>query len=209
MASNTFCYCSLDKNTYCLSNDALAKVAQRNLEEVGGFRYTPEEEHFAEQLQKSLPPGGAGKLDSTAIIQPLRRPDPNAPAASTDVGDVSWNVPTIVFGTASVCARSGSTYLAGGGLCRDEYWTERDGDRGEGASCNRRGFVYEPAASGGCEVGFRTGEGGKDVSVGDTGGPEAALGLPDEVIHCSLTAAPWICGGWDLATMRDEGNGVA
>src|SRR4029077_19097808 len=84
-----------------LPNDALAKVAQRNLEEVGGFRYTAEEKHFAEELQKSLPPGGAGELDSTALIQPLRRPDANEAAASTDVGDVSWNVPTIGFYTAT------------------------------------------------------------------------------------------------------------
>jgi len=84
-----------------LPNDALAKVAQRNLEEVGGFRYSAEERHFAEQLQKSLPAGGAGDLDSTALIQPLRRPDPNAAAASTDVGDVSWNIPTIGFETAT------------------------------------------------------------------------------------------------------------
>jgi aminobenzoyl-glutamate utilization protein B len=84
-----------------LPNDALAKVAQRNLEEVGGFRYTAEEEHFAEELQKSLPAGGAGELDSTALIQPLRRPDANEAAASTDVGDVSWNVPTIGFRTAT------------------------------------------------------------------------------------------------------------
>jgi aminobenzoyl-glutamate utilization protein B len=82
-------------------NDALAKAAQRNLEEVGGFRYTAEEQHFAEQLQKSLPPGGAGKLDSTVLIQPLRAPDPNAASASTDVGDVSWNVPTIGFTAAT------------------------------------------------------------------------------------------------------------
>jgi len=81
--------------------DPLAKVAQRNLEEVGGFRYTAEEKHFAEELQKSLPAGGAGELDSTTLVQPLRRPDLNAAAASTDVGDVSWNVPTIGFNTAT------------------------------------------------------------------------------------------------------------
>jgi aminobenzoyl-glutamate utilization protein B len=84
-----------------LPNDPLAKVAQRNLEEVGGFRYTAEEKHFAEELQKSLPAGGAGELDSTALIQPLWRPDANEPSASTDVGDVSWNVPTIGFITAT------------------------------------------------------------------------------------------------------------
>jgi aminobenzoyl-glutamate utilization protein B len=87
--------------TNVLPNDPLSKAAQRNLEEVGGFRYTAEEKHFAQELQKSLPAGGAGELDSTALIQPLRRPDPNAAAASTDVGDVSWNVPTIGFTTAT------------------------------------------------------------------------------------------------------------
>ena len=84
-----------------LPNDALARLAQRNLEEVGGFRYTAEETRFAEALQKSLPPGGAILLASTASIRPLQGPDPNAPAASTDVGDVSWNVPTIGFETAT------------------------------------------------------------------------------------------------------------
>ena len=87
--------------TNVLPNDPLSKAAQRNLEEVGGFRYTAEEKHFAQELQKSLPAGAAGELDSTALIQPLRRPDPNAAAASTDVGDVSWNVPTIGFTTAT------------------------------------------------------------------------------------------------------------
>jgi aminobenzoyl-glutamate utilization protein B len=84
-----------------IPNDALARVAQKNLEEVGGFRYTPEERHFAEELQKSLPPEAAGNLDSTASVPPLRPIDPNAPSASTDAGDVSWNVPTIGFGAAT------------------------------------------------------------------------------------------------------------
>lgn len=88
-------------NANVIPNEALAKVAQRNLEEVGGFRYTPEERHFAEELQRSLPPGSAGEIDSTALIQPLRRPYPNEAAASTDVGDVSWNVPTIGLRTAT------------------------------------------------------------------------------------------------------------
>ncbi len=88
-------------------NDALAPVAQKILEEVGGFRYTADERHFAEELQKSLPPEAARGLDSTATVAPFRLPDPNAPAASTDVGDVSWNVPTIGF--------SGATFVPGVG----------------------------------------------------------------------------------------------
>jgi aminobenzoyl-glutamate utilization protein B len=85
-------------DTNVVPNDVLAKVAQRDLEEIGGFDYTPEERQFAEELQKSLPPGEAGKLDSTAAVLPLgTRPG----QASTDAGDVSWNVPTIGFRAAT------------------------------------------------------------------------------------------------------------
>ncbi len=84
-----------------IGNDPLAKLAQKNLEEVGGFEYTAEEKHFAEELQKSLPPSAGGNLESTEQIVPLRPVDPNAPSASTDVGDVSWNVPTIGFSAAT------------------------------------------------------------------------------------------------------------
>lgn len=84
-----------------IPNDSLASVAQKNLEEVGGFQYTPEERHFAENLQKSLPPEFAGHLDTTTAVMPLTKPDDNTPSASTDVGDVRWNVPTIGFGAAT------------------------------------------------------------------------------------------------------------
>jgi aminobenzoyl-glutamate utilization protein B len=85
-------------DTNVLPNDVLAKAAQRNLEEVGGFHYTAEEKQFAEELQKSLPAGEGGKLDSTAAVLPL---GVRAGQASTDAGDVSWNVPTIGFRTAT------------------------------------------------------------------------------------------------------------
>ncbi len=84
-----------------VANNALAATAQKDLEEAGGFQYTAEERHFAENLQKSLPPGGAGDLALTGTVNPLRPLDPNAPSASTDVGDVSWNVPTIGFVAAT------------------------------------------------------------------------------------------------------------
>jgi aminobenzoyl-glutamate utilization protein B len=84
-----------------IPNDPLAKVAQRNLEAVGGHTMNAEQKAFALDLQKTLPPGAAGSLDQTQTILPLRPYDPNAPSASTDVGDVSWVVPTIGFGTAT------------------------------------------------------------------------------------------------------------
>ena len=84
-----------------LGNDVLAKVAQRNLEQVGGFHYTEQEKQFALDLQKTLPSSGVKPLETSARIDPLTPFDPNEPAASTDVGDVSWNVPTIGFSAAT------------------------------------------------------------------------------------------------------------
>ncbi|HXC95790.1 MAG TPA: amidohydrolase [Edaphobacter sp.] len=84
-----------------IPNDALAPVAQKNLELVGGYKMDASQMEFAKNLQKTLPAGGALSLDQTNVILPLRPYDPNAPSASTDVGDVSWNVPTIGFGTAT------------------------------------------------------------------------------------------------------------
>ncbi len=84
-----------------LPNAALAPLAQKELEAVGGFTYSAEERRFAEELQKSLPPGAAGAMEQTSMIEPLRTFDPNSPSASTDVGDVSWRVPTIGFSAAT------------------------------------------------------------------------------------------------------------
>lgn len=84
-----------------LGNDVLAKVAQRNLEQVGGLRYTQAEKQFALELQKTLPPGAVRPLETSEKVEPLTPFDPDAPAASTDVGDVSWNFPTIGFDTAT------------------------------------------------------------------------------------------------------------
>jgi aminobenzoyl-glutamate utilization protein B len=90
---------SADANV--LTNAPLAELAQRELEEVGGFTYTPDQRAFAEELQKTLPPSAAGHFDQTSSILPLPPVDPNAPAASTDVGDISWIVPTIGFVSAT------------------------------------------------------------------------------------------------------------
>jgi aminobenzoyl-glutamate utilization protein B len=84
-----------------IGNDALAPVAQKNLEEVGGYTMTAEQKDFSLKLQKTLGTETVPSLDLTDIIQPLRPIDPSAPSASTDVGDVSWNVPTIGFSAAS------------------------------------------------------------------------------------------------------------
>jgi aminobenzoyl-glutamate utilization protein B len=84
-----------------IGNDALAPVAQKNLEEVGGFTMNDTEKTFALEMQKTLNIDTVPSLDETRMIDPLRPVDLNAPSASTDVGDVSWTVPTIGFTTAT------------------------------------------------------------------------------------------------------------
>src|SRR5215471_3140510 len=84
-----------------IGNDPLAAVAQNNLEDVGGYTMDADEQNFALKLQKSFKMDNVPSLDATNEIEPLRKFDPNEPAASTDVGDVSWNVPTIGFSTAT------------------------------------------------------------------------------------------------------------
>jgi aminobenzoyl-glutamate utilization protein B len=84
-----------------IGNDALAPVAQKNLEEVGGYTLDASQKEFALQLQKTLGTETVPALDLTKMVEPLRPVDLNAPSASTDVGDVSWTVPTIGFTTAT------------------------------------------------------------------------------------------------------------
>ena len=80
-----------------LPNDTLGRVMQGALERVGGVRYDAAETAFAERMQQSLEKKPA--LDVALQLQPYR-PD-QAGSASTDVGDVSWNVPTVGLSTAT------------------------------------------------------------------------------------------------------------
>jgi aminobenzoyl-glutamate utilization protein B len=97
-----------------LPNETLARVQQRALERVGGYTMTAEERAFAEQLQKS-PNFVAKPLDMTSQVRPLTRGND---AGSTDVGDVSWTVPTVQLNAATwvpgTAAHSWQAVAAGG-----------------------------------------------------------------------------------------------
>jgi aminobenzoyl-glutamate utilization protein B len=82
-----------------LINQTLAKVQQRALERVGGYTYTSAEKAWAEKLQKTLV-HSAVPLETTSKIYPLDFTSPAFPA-STDVGDVSWRVPTVQLNAAT------------------------------------------------------------------------------------------------------------
>jgi aminobenzoyl-glutamate utilization protein B len=68
------------------------KVMFDNLAWLGPMQFTPEEQEFAKEIQRALGIEPKG-LDGT--IQPWRAPKPDPEGGSTDVGDVSWNVPTL------------------------------------------------------------------------------------------------------------------
>ncbi|MGC8750991.1 amidohydrolase [Hydrotalea sp.] len=76
-----------------LLNKTLAQVMQTNLEQVGGVSYTADEIAFGKKLQSTFnftaPP-----IESAATIKPLKE-EQDAGGGSTDVGDVSYAVPTV------------------------------------------------------------------------------------------------------------------
>ena len=93
-----------------LPNEALIDLIDRNLREVGGYTYTPEERAFAEALQKTFVPGSARPLEMSAQVI---SPDEPLMLGSTDAADVSWLVPTGWFMAATyVPGTPGHTWQA-------------------------------------------------------------------------------------------------
>lgn len=73
-----------------LFNDVLQPLVHKNLTTIGGYQYTPEERAFAEKIAESL-----GEPLNTQYIEGVVPYSENAKAGgSTDVGDVSFAVPT-------------------------------------------------------------------------------------------------------------------
>jgi len=75
-----------------LVNRTGGQVMQDNLELLGPIEYTDEEIAFAKKIQESTNKPILG-IDSD--IKPLRKTLDHPGGGSTDVGDVSWNVPNI------------------------------------------------------------------------------------------------------------------
>ncbi|WP_438481184.1 amidohydrolase [Oleiharenicola lentus] len=82
-----------------LPNDALAAVMHANLEKVGGVTYDAKEKAFAAEIGKTLPGGKPAALEMASSVLPYNYVREGG--GSTDVGDVSWNVPTMGVRTAT------------------------------------------------------------------------------------------------------------
>lgn len=83
-----------------LPNETLASVMHKNLEAVGGIEYTAEETKFAEDIIKTYPAGVIVSPEDAMKIAPFEVNEKGS-GGSTDVGDVSWLVPTAGLGTAT------------------------------------------------------------------------------------------------------------
>lgn len=82
-----------------LLNKTLGEVMQQNLEKVGGVTYTTDETAFGKKIQASLG-FKVPDIETAAIIKPFKQ-QADAGGGSTDVGDVSYAVPTVGLSTAT------------------------------------------------------------------------------------------------------------
>lgn len=99
-----------------LPNIALSQLMHRNMTLVGGVQYTPEERAFAEKIMTTYPAANL-RPESAAEIMPFETEE-HVTSASSDVGDISWVVPTASIGAATwapgTAAHSWQAVAAGG-----------------------------------------------------------------------------------------------
>jgi aminobenzoyl-glutamate utilization protein B len=88
-----------------LTNRVLAKVGDGNASMIGGPSFTEEDQKLGEKIMRSLGREVKGPaFDSTINHPDLSKtfPDVDCFKASTDLGNVSWMVPTLSFKAATV-----------------------------------------------------------------------------------------------------------
>ncbi len=99
-----------------LPNRTLGEVMHSKLQQVGGVSYTPEETAFAKKIMTSyrlggLSPASAGQIAPFEVLE-------KGSGGSTDVGDISWVVPTAGMSAATwvpgTSAHSWQAVAAGG-----------------------------------------------------------------------------------------------
>lgn len=82
-----------------LINKTLAEAMQKNLERVGGVTYTESEFEFGKKLQSTFSFNSA-PISLASTVLPLKT-EKDAGGGSTDVGDVSYTVPTVGLRSAT------------------------------------------------------------------------------------------------------------
>jgi len=82
-----------------LLNKTLADAMQKNLEKIGGVTYTNDEVEFAKKIQSSFT-FKYPDISEAATVKPEKE-ELNSGGGSTDVGDVSYAVPTVGMSAAT------------------------------------------------------------------------------------------------------------
>lgn len=92
------------------------RIAQKNLEWLGPIAFTAEEQEFAKAIQRAT---GVEEAGLKGAVKPFDANPGPAEGGSTDVADVSWNIPTIhvsVTTAASGAPWHGWPTVATGGM---------------------------------------------------------------------------------------------
>ena len=84
-------------NRPVLANEVTQKIMYNNLTAIGGVSYSSQEKDFARQIYSTLRDPNIG-MESSKEVQPYKF---SKGKGSTDVGDVSWMVPTAGLRTAT------------------------------------------------------------------------------------------------------------
>src|SRR5688500_3616667 len=99
-----------------LVNAAGQRVLYRNLEWLGPLTFTAEEQAFARAIQKA---NGVEEKGLNTKVEPFEENPGPAEGGSTDVGDISWNIPTINLSVTTAPAGTpwhGWSVVACGGM---------------------------------------------------------------------------------------------
>ena len=100
-----------------MPNETLGRLMHKNLQLVGGIDYTPEEMAFAKKIAATFPDKTTKPLNSATEVKAFEVIE-RGRGGSTDVGDVSWNVPTTGMRAATwvpgTSAHSWQAVAAGG-----------------------------------------------------------------------------------------------
>jgi aminobenzoyl-glutamate utilization protein B len=81
-----------------LTNIAGQRVMHKNLEWLGPLTFTAAEQEFAKAIQRA---NGVAEKGLKTAIEPFEDKPGPAEGGSTDVGDVSWNIPTLHLSVAT------------------------------------------------------------------------------------------------------------
>ena len=93
----TMTYEVMHGNYSLLPNKTLQELVHSKLASFGGIKYNEQEQNYAEDLADTLP-AGKTLIGEQENVMPFVT---SHSYGSTDVGDVSWNVPTAGFRAAS------------------------------------------------------------------------------------------------------------